>query len=200
MRKVILFNFITLDGFFEDENQSLEWHNVDDEFNKFAIEQLNTADLLLFGRITYQLMASYWPTPDSIADDPVVAQKMNSLPKIVFSKTLEKAEWENTRLVKENIREEIEKLKNQPGKDMFIFGSAELASTLREMGLIDEYRIMVNPVVIGSGKPLFLNINTNFNLKLLRTTVFKSGNVLLYYEPLNFKTNVQETLNNSKAL
>lgn len=187
MRKVTLFNFITLDGFFEDENRSIEWHNVDDEFNEFAIEQLNTTDLLLFGRITYQLMASYWPTPDSVADDRVVAKKMNSLPKIVFSRTLEKAEWENTRLVKENIREEIEKLKNLPGKDIFIFGSAELASTLREMGLIDEYRIMVNPVVIGSGKPLFLNINKKFNLKLLRSRVFKSGNVLLSYEPESFK-------------
>ncbi|MFT3754089.1 MAG: dihydrofolate reductase family protein [Paludibacter sp.] len=86
---------------------------------------------------------------------------MNAFPKIVVSKTLEKADWDNTRLVKENIKEEIEKLKNKPGKDIFIFGSAELASTLREMDLINEYRTMVNPVVIGSGKPLFLNINGN---------------------------------------
>ena len=92
------------------------------------------------------------------------------------------ANWENTRLIKENIQEEVTLLKNQPGKDIYIFGSADLASTLREMNLIDEYRILVNPVVIGNGKPLFANINHTLKLNLLHIKRFNSGNVLLYYE------------------
>ena len=110
---------------------------------------------------------------------------MNRLPKIVFSRTLQKAEWNNTRLIKDNIAEEISKLKQQPGKDIALFGSANLLSTLIPMGLIDEHRIMVNPVVLGSGTPLFQGIKDKLNLKLLRTRTFRSGNVLLYYQPDN---------------
>jgi len=173
---------ITIDGFFEGLNQSIEWHNVDEEFNEFAIEQLNSADMLFFGRVTYELMAGYWPTVNAATDDPVVAYKMNTLSKIVFSKTLEKADWENTRLIKENLKEEIIKLKNQPGKNIFIFGSADLSASLREMGLIDEYRIMVSPIVIGQGKPLFVNMKSYLNLRLINSRIFNSGNVLLCYE------------------
>ncbi|MDP4240052.1 MAG: dihydrofolate reductase family protein [Bacteroidota bacterium] len=183
MRKVILFNMITLDGYFERQDHSIEWHNVDEEFNEFAIEQLNNADVLLFGRATYDLMASYWPSVTATTDDPMVAHKMNTISKIVFSKTMKKADWENTRVINENIQEEITKLKNESGKDMYVFGSAELASSLRELGLIDEYRIMINPLVIGHGKPLFTNVDHDLNLKLLKIKQFKSGNVLLYYEP-----------------
>ena len=173
---------VTLDGYFEGSNQSIEWHNVDDEFNQFAIEQLENADILLFGRVTYDLMAGYWPSTGATNDDPIVAHKMNTISKIVFSKTMVTANWENTRLIKENIQEEVTLLKNQPGKDIYIFGSADLASTLREMNLIDEYRILVNPVVIGNGKPLFANINHTLKLNLLHIKRFNSGNVLLYYE------------------
>ena len=183
MRKVFLFNMITLDGFFEGPNQDISWHHVDDEFNEFAIEQLNEIGTLLFGRVTYQGMASYWPTEFAIKDDSIVAGLMNSLPKIVFSKTLDKAEWNNSRLVKENAAEEVSKLKQQPGKDIAIFGSSDLAVTLAERGLIDEYRIIVNPVFLGSGTPLLKGIKDKLNLKLLKTRTFKSGNVLLYYEP-----------------
>jgi len=173
---------VTLDGYFEGSNQSIEWHNVDDEFNQFAIEQLGNADILLFGRVTYDLMAGYWSTPASNDDDPIVAHKMNTISKIVISKTMVAANWENTRLIKENIQEEVTLLKNQPGKDIYIFGSADLSSTLREMNLIDEYRILINPVVIGNGKPLFANINHTLKLNLLHIKRFNSGNVLLYYE------------------
>jgi len=183
MRKVFLFNMITLDGFFEGPNQDISWHHVDDEFNEFAIEQLNEIGTLLFGRVTYQGMASYWPTEFAIKDDSIVAGLMNSLPKLVFSKTLDKAEWNNSRLVKENAAEEVSKLKGQPGKDIAIFGSSDLAVTLAERGLIDEYRIIVNPVFLGSGTPLLKGIKDKLNLKLLKTRTFKSGNVLLYYEP-----------------
>ena len=182
MRKIILFDLVTLDGYFEGINQSIDWHNVDEEFNQFAIEQLDKADMLLFGRVTYELMAGYWPTSAAATDDPIVAHKMNTISKIVFSKTMVTANWENTRLLKENIQEEVTLLKKQHGKDIYILGSADLASALREMNLIDEYRIMVNPVVIGRGKPLFANINHTLNLTLLHIKKFNSGNVLLYYE------------------
>jgi dihydrofolate reductase len=174
---------ITLDGFFEGPNQDISWHNVDDEFNEFAIDQLNEVDTLLFGRVTYQGMASYWPTEFAISSDPIVARLMNGLPKIVFSKTLDKAEWNNSRLVNENIVEEVLKLKGQPGKNIAIFGSSDLAVTLAEHGLIDEYRIIVNPVFLGSGTSLLKGIKDKLNLKLLKARTFKSGNVLLYYAP-----------------
>ncbi len=183
MRKVILFIMVTLDGFFEGPNGELDWHNVDEEFNEFAKDQLNSVDVLLFGRRTYELMTSYWPTPSATRDSPIIAEKMNALPKIVFSRTLEKVGWNNSRLIKENIAEEISSLKQRPGKDLIIFGSANLAVSLIQMDLIDEYRIMVNPVVLGNGKPLFKGIHDRLNLKLLKTKTFDSGNVLLYYQP-----------------
>lgn len=156
----------------------------DDEFREFAVEQLNSADILIFGRITYEGMASFWTTPDAAKNDPIVARQMNSLPKIVFSRTLKEATWNNTRLVKENAAEEVSKLKSQLGEDIGILGSANLASDLIRQNLIDEYRIMVNPVVLGEGRPLFEGIEKKIALKLLRTRNFKSGNVLLYYAPL----------------
>jgi dihydrofolate reductase len=173
----------TLDGFFEGPNQDISWHNVDEEFNDFAIEQLNEISTLLFGRVTYQVMASYWPTEFARKDDPIVAGLMNSLSNIVFSKTLDEAGWNNTKLVKENIAEEVLKLKQQPGKDIAIFGSSDLAVTLAEQGLIDEYRIIVNPVFLGHGTSLLKGIHEKLNLRLLKSRTFKSGNVLLYYVP-----------------
>ena len=183
MRKVFLFNMTTLDGFFEGPEQDISWHNVDEEFNEVAIDQLNETGTLLFGRITYQGMASYWPTDAAIHDDPEVAGLMNSLSKIVFSRTLDKPEWNNSRLVKNNVVEEVSKLKQQPGKDIAIFGSSDLAVTLAEQGLIDEYRIIVNPLFLGGGTPLLKGIKEKVNLKLLNARIFKSGNVLLYYAP-----------------
>jgi len=183
LRKLILFNLVTLDGFFAGPDGDISWHNVDEEFNEFAIQQLDTIGALLFGRVTYEVMASYWPTPIALEDDPVVAGKMNSLPKFVFSRTLEKVYWQNTRLVNENAPDEVSRLKEEPGKDLFIFGSADLASTFTQYGLIDEYRIMVNPVVLGQGAPLFPELNQSLHLKLLNARVFSSGNVLLYYQP-----------------
>ena len=183
MRKLFAFNMISLDGYFEASNQDITWHVVDDEFNQFAIEQLSNVDTILFGRVTYELMASYWPTPTASANDPIIADLMNRLPKIVFSRTLHKAEWNNTRLVKDNIAEEITTLKQQPGKELALFGSANLLSTLINMDLIDEHRIIVNPVVLGSGTPLFQGVRDKLKLMLVKTRTFRSGNVLLYYQP-----------------
>jgi dihydrofolate reductase len=184
MRKLFVFNLVTLDGYFEGPGRDISWHNVDAEFNEYAIEMLNSADTLLFGRVTYDLMAGFWPTPDAIRNDPIVAEKMNSLPKIVFSRTLEKAEWNNTRLVKDHIEEEIKKMKTQSGSDMALLGSGIIMSEFAQAGLIDEYRIMVNPVVLGKGNPLFKGIKGRLELKLVTTRTFKSGNVLLYYQPV----------------
>ena len=183
MRKVIFFMLTSLDGYFEGPDRDISWHNVDEEFNDFAIRQTGEFGALLFGRVTYELMASYWPTEAAKRDDPIVAGLMNGLPKIVFSKTLEKVDWENTRLVKDNFAQAISKLKQAAGKDIAIFGSSDLTVTLMEHGLVDEYRIMVNPVLLGNGKPLFKGIRNKINLKLIKTKAFKSGNVLLYYEP-----------------
>lgn len=183
MRKVIFFNLISLDGYFEGPNQDINWHHVDEEFNEFAIQQTGEFGALLFGRVTYELMASYWPTESAKRDDPAVAGLMNNLPKVVFSTTLDKVEWENTKLVKDNFVEEVSKLKEQPGKDLAIFGSSDLAVTFIDLGLIDEFRIMINPVVLGGGKPILHGIKSQLELKLIKVKEFKSGNVLLYYVP-----------------
>jgi len=174
---------VSLDGFFEGPDHELDWHNVDAEFNEFAAEQLNEIDTLLFGWKTYELMAGFWPIDPAKQDSPVIAEKMNTLPKIVFSRKERKVEWENTRLITQNVDGEIMKLKNQPGKNIAIFGSSNLCVSFIQMGLIDEFRIMVNPVVLGKGHTLFNGINDKLNLKLLKTRTFKSGNVLLYYQP-----------------
>jgi dihydrofolate reductase len=192
MRKVILSNMVTLDGFFEGPNKELDWHIVDEEFNQYAIDLLSNVDALLFGRVTYQLMADYWPAaatnPSTPKSDLEIADKMNNLPKIVFSKTLQEVKWNNSRLIKANIAEEISKMKTQPGKDMVIFGSGSIVSTFMQLGLIDEYRIIVNPVVLGNGNPLFKGINDKQNLKLLNTRVLGSGIVILYYAHQRFQT------------
>lgn len=173
----------SLDGYFEGPGKDIYWHNVDDEFNEFAVEQLNSMNTLLFGKVTYEMMASYWPMPATKTNDPVVAEKMNTTSKLVFSRTLEKVEWQNTRLIKDNFVEEIQKLKKQSGKDMIILGSSDLAVTFIKHGLIDEFRVMVNPLVLGDGKSLFRGMKGKLDLKLIKTRTFKNGNVLLYYEP-----------------
>jgi len=183
MRKLFVFNLVTLDGYFEGPKRDISWHNVDAEFNEYAVAMLASVDMLLFGRVTYDLMASYWPTPDAVKNDPLVAEKMNSLPKIVFSRTLNKPGWNNARLVKENIEEEIKNMKKQPGKDLALLGSGSILSEFTQRGLIDEYRIMVNPVVLGDGKPMFKGIKDRLKLKLIQTRTFHNGNVLLYYQP-----------------
>jgi len=179
MRKLFSFNMTSLDGFFEGPDHNIDWHNVDEEFNEFAVEQTSSLDTIIFGRRTYQLMESYWPTTAAIADDPEIANLMNSLPKIVFSRTLEKADWSNTRLIKDNAADELLKIKEQPGKDLAIFGSADLISSL--MDVIDEHRVMIAPILLRSGTPLFRQANNPLKLKLLNTRSFRNGNILLTY-------------------
>jgi dihydrofolate reductase len=182
MRRVILQNMVSLDGYFEGPSREIDWHVVESEFNAYAAKFLDTLDALLFGRVTYQLMASYWPSADAIADDPIIARRMNLLPKVVFSRTLEKVEWENSRLVKGDAAAEVARLKSQPGRDLAIFGSSDLAVTLAEHRLIDEFRIMISPVILGSGKALLKGIMARLKLKHLQTRTFGSGVVVLSYE------------------
>ncbi|HEU4436803.1 MAG TPA: dihydrofolate reductase family protein [candidate division Zixibacteria bacterium] len=178
MRKLILQMMVSLDGFFEGPKQELDWHVWDEEMEKEAHETLDSVDAILLGRVAYQLFADYWPkAKDSIAP------KLNRLPKIVFSKTLEKTEWNNSGLFKGDIRKEFSEAKAAPGKDFILYGGGSIASTFMRLGLIDEYRLIVNPVVLGSGRPLF-NGNARMNLELFKTRNFKCGNVMLYYQPI----------------
>jgi len=182
MRTLFAFNMMSLDGFFEGPDRDISWHQVDEEFNDFAIEQLQAVDLIIFGKVTYEGMASYWPTPIAIETDPAVANLMNTVPKIVVSKSLQKADWKNTTLIKDNARAEILKRKQQTGKDIAIFGSADLISSL--MDIIDEHRVMINPVLLHEGTALFKGDGPPYMLKLISTRIFNSGNILLSYQPL----------------
>ena len=173
-----------MDGFFCGPNGEIDWHNVDAEFNEYAINNLNNIGTLMFGRVTYDLMASYWPTEAALGDDPIVAEKMNSLPKIVFSKTLDKLDWNNSTLVKTIDVAEIQKMKEAPGKDIAIFGSGILVEQLTELGLIDEYRFIVAPVILGHGRALFTGLKERKNLEFLSSRSFASGNVLSCYAPV----------------
>ncbi len=178
MRKIIFCNMVSLDGFFEGPNHDIEWHYADEEHEKHAVELFEQADTLLFGRVTYELMAGYWPQAPADA----VADYMNGLPKVVFSKTLDQVNWNNARLAKASVADEIASLKKQPGKNMLLFGSANLASTFINLDLIDEYQVLVSPILLGSGTPLFKDIGAKHKLKLIRTRTRVSGVVELYYQ------------------
>lgn len=181
MRQLIMWNVVTLDGFFEGpKSWDLDWHDTawGEELEQFGIEQMNAADVLLFGRATYQGMAGYWPSAEG-----VVADLMNAIPKIVFSRTLESADWNNTRLVRGPAEEEVVRLKQQPGKDMLVFGSADLCSALMRHGLIDEYRLGLAPVVLGGGTPLFKPSQERVKMTLLEAKPLRTGCVILRYRP-----------------
>lgn len=182
MRKVIVSNLVTLDGFFEGVNDDLSWFIVDEEFFDYVKEMFKTIDTIIYGRKTYEQMAAYWPNAED--NDATITHLMNKLQKIVFSKTLNNAGWNNSKIVKENIAEEINEMKKLPGKDMVIFGSGEIVSLLTQEGLIDEYRIILNPVILGNGNPMFKNIEGKINLNLFKTRKLKSGVIILYYHPV----------------
>jgi dihydrofolate reductase len=184
MRKIKAFLLTSLDGYFEGQNPwEIDWHNVDEEFNELAIQQLDGSDYLVFGRATYQGMAQYWPSEDAVKNDPLVASRMNDSPKIVVSRTLEEADvtWANTRLIRDP--QELASLKEGSDKDVLVLGSSVLTTTLMELGLLDELGIMVNPVILGAGNSLSSSADRRIALKLLRTREFGNGNVLLTYEP-----------------
>jgi dihydrofolate reductase len=186
MQKLIVFNNVTLDGYFAGPHGDFSWAhsgNKDAEFDAFVGENASGEGRLLLGRITYQLMASYWPTPNAIKNDPIVAEGMNRMTKVVFSRTLDQVSWNNTKLVKGDIASEIRRMKNEPGEGMVILGSGSIVSQLAQEGLIDEYHVVVNPIVLGKGQTMFDGIKEKLNLKLTKTRAFSSGKIFLCYEP-----------------
>jgi len=187
MPRLGVFNNVTLDGYFAGTNGDIRWAhggNEDAEFNEFVAGNAKAGGVLLFGRITYELMARYWPTPEAARNDPVVADRMNGLPKVVFSRTLTGVSWSNTKLVKGDMGAEVRRLKEAPGEDMVILGSGSIVSQLTQLGLIDEYQVVVNPVVIGQGRTMFDGIKEKLPLKLTTTRTFGNGNVFLCYQPI----------------
>lgn len=186
MRKVIVSEFVSLDGVMEDPGGAEKFEHGgwtmpywSEEIGKFKFDELFASDALLLGRVTYQGFAAAWP---GRTDEAGFADRMNSLPKFVVSTTLKKVEWNNSRLIKGNIGEEVSRLKQQPGQDILVAGSGELVHTLMQHDLVDEYRLLVYPVVLGKGKRLFRD-RDHATLKLVETKTFSSGVVALAYQP-----------------
>ena len=189
MRKVILQEFITLDSLAAGPNDNVDYVPASTEGDKsFGVEQMklmNATDTILLGRVTYEMFANHWPKITK-GKEKAFADKLNSIPKIVFSKTIESApwgDWEEAKVVKNSAVKEVTKLKQRSGKSMVIWGSISLAQSLMKEGLIDEYRLVMCPVVLGSGRPLFLDKVDSFGLKLLEAKTFDLGAVQLKYKP-----------------
>lgn len=179
MSKVVMTEYLTLDGVFEEPgNWSMPYFN--DEAASFKFDELSASDALLLGRRTYEGFAAAWP---AMEDDQGFADRMNTIPKYVVSTTMEEAGWNNTIVIRENVIEEIARLKQQSGKDILLSGSAELVNSLMSSGLIDEYRLMIHPIVVGTGKRLFENGIDTKNLKLVDTKSTGTGVVILTYQP-----------------
>ncbi|MEO6285773.1 MAG: dihydrofolate reductase family protein [Dyadobacter sp.] len=185
MRKLVLFAHMSLDGFAGDKNGGLAFLTYDGELQQFAAELVKTVGAPVYGKNTYHLMEGYWPTvlndPNTSGQTLEHAQWVQEIPKIVFSTTLTSADWNNTTLIKDNIVEEVNKLKQQPGKDLVIFGSPGLAKSFMNLGLIDEYRLTLHPVILGEGISLFDGNTQLSNLKLLESKTLGSGVVALHY-------------------
>jgi dihydrofolate reductase len=186
MRKLGAFIQTTLDGYFAGPAGDISWAHAgsqDAEFQAFVAENAKGGGQLLFGRVTYEMMASYWPTSLAAQNDPIVAERMNKMPKVVFSRTLDKAAWSGTQLLKGDLATEVRKLKQEPGPHLAILGSGSIISQLAEAGLIDEYQFVVNPVILGQGRTPLAGIKRNLALKLTRWRTFGNGKVFLCYEP-----------------
>ena len=179
MARLIMWNLMTLDGFVEGPNRDISWHEGvwGEELDRLSVEQLDAAGGLLFGRVTYELMANYWPNATG-----EVADFMNAAPKYVFSRTLKQSGWHNTRMFADDVADTVTRLKRDAPKDIFLFGSADLASHLIPHGLIDEFRIAVTPIILGGGTPLFKQ-GERTRLKLLDSRPLSTGAVILRYAP-----------------
>ncbi|HKQ60159.1 MAG TPA: dihydrofolate reductase family protein [Candidatus Polarisedimenticolaceae bacterium] len=183
MQKLVAFDNVSLDGYFTDAKGDMSWaHQQDPEWTAFAAENAKSdGGTLLFGRKTYQMMERYWPSPQARQNAPDVAEGMNGMKKVVFSRTLDDVSWQNTRLMKGDLADEVRKLKKEPGDQIVILGSGTIVSQLTQEGLIDEYQIIVHPIVLGEGRTLFEGVEDKRPLKLTRTRSFKNGNVLMCY-------------------
>ena len=185
MRKLTVFETVSLDGYFAGPNGDLSWahQNDDAEWNEFVSNNASGDGPLLFGRVTYEMMVSFWPTPKAKQDMPKVAEGMNSRPKVVFSKSLKSSPWNNTTIESDAVAA-VRKLKSESSGSMTVLGSGTIVSQLASAGLIDELQIIVDPVILGDGKKLFDGVEQK-GLKLTNTRVFKNGNILMCYEPKN---------------
>lgn len=189
MRKLIMWNIVTLDGYFEgNQNWDLSFHNLiwGQELEKLSIEQLKSADYLVFGRVTYEGMAAYWTKAD--ASEQEVAKLMNDIPKLVFSKTLKSSGWKNTTIISDNASDAILKLKEESGKDIYVFGSAKLSETFMNDNLFDEYRIGVAPIILGNGRPLFRKGINSKKLFLVSSQHLSTGGLILKFSNKEKKT------------
>ncbi len=186
MRKIIVFNHISLDGYFVDRNGQMNWAHSpadDQEWNAFVSQNASGSAVFLLGRVTYDLMAGFWPTPMAHQNMPDVAAAMNKTPKLVFSRKLDKVTWQNAKLMKGDLITEMRRLKQEPGDDFVIFGSGTIVKQLAEAGLIDEYQLVVNPIALGAGRTLFDGLKNNLTLKLSKSRAFSNGNTVLSYVP-----------------
>jgi dihydrofolate reductase len=183
MKKIVLWMSISVDGYFEGPDRDLSWHRVDDELHQDFNDRLAAMSAFLDGRITYELMADFWPTadldPSSSAPMAEFAGIWRGMPKIVYSRTLERADW-NATVVREVVADDVHRLKAGPGGDLAL-GGADLAATFRRLDLIDEYRLYVHPVILGAGRPLFPASGQPTELRLVDTQRFGNGVVALHY-------------------
>jgi dihydrofolate reductase len=181
----VVFQQISLDGYFVDSRGDMSWakNDSDEEFNTFSAENAKGGGTLLFGRITYDLMSSFWPTPEAYSVLPVVAERMNSLPKIVFSRTTREASWNDTKVINGDMVAEIRKMKKEPGAGMAILGSGNVVSQLALADVIDEYQIVLNPIALGSGRTIFAGMKERLDLELTQSRIFQNGEVFLCYKP-----------------
>jgi dihydrofolate reductase len=185
MRKLTVFNHVSLDGYFVDRRSDMSWAKADhgdDEWNRFVADNAAEDSVLVFGRVTYQMMAAFWPTPMARELMPEVAERMNALPKLVFSRTLERADWSNTTLLRDLV-DEVRRLKRAAGPDLTILGSGSLVAQLAPTGLIDDYQVVVNPIALGGGRTMFEGLAEGLRLRLDRSRAFANGNVFLGYQP-----------------
>jgi len=184
MRRLTVFNSVSADGYFTDANNDMSWaHKNDPEFNDFTAGNAKGNGTLLFGRVTFEMMKAFWPTPEAAKAFPDVAKGMNEAPKVVFSKTMDRASWQNTTLVKTDPVAAVTKMKQEKGSDMVLMGSGTIVALLAPAGLIDEYQLIVNPLMLGSGRTLFEGVEKRLPMKLVNERRFKNGNVLLCYQP-----------------
>ena len=188
MRKLSVFDTVSLDGYFTDANNDMSWahsNNDDTEWNAFVQGNASAgSSVLVYGRVTYEMMASFWPTPIAAQQMPVVATQMNSLPKIVFSNSLKAATWANTTLIKGDAVKEMHRLKNEAGDNMTILGSGKLVASFTQAGLIDSYQLVVKPIVLGGGRTIFEGVSDKPSLKHISSRTFKNGNVVLNYDAI----------------
>lgn len=185
MRKLIVFNNVSLDGYFVDRNGGMDWTHpdrTDPEWNAFVSGNASGNGTLVMGRLTYELMIRYWPTSMAMQHDPVVAAGMNRMPKVVFSRTLKETSWNNTRLVRDDLAGEIRRMKQEPGEGMAILGSGSIVAQLTQEKLIDEYHFVLNPVILGAGRTMFEGVTQKMELKLNSSRAFKNGYVVVQYE------------------